>query len=96
MPKKDTLQLQIKNIPLEVETEGLGMVELMDLVGQVEEYMNHLDTVDTLKQALATALHFAIENYKQTHLAGGKQQEEISRVNDLILKLQHTLSANQA
>ncbi len=33
MPKKDTLQLQIKNIPLEVETEGLGMVELTDLVG---------------------------------------------------------------
>lgn len=92
MPKKELLPIKIKNIPLEVETEGLGVVEITDLAGRVESYMDQLNEVDTLKQALMTALHFAAQSYNQNLHEGGKRQEEISRVNDLIIKLQQTLA----
>ncbi|MCQ2410974.1 MAG: hypothetical protein MJ053_05820 [Elusimicrobiaceae bacterium] len=91
MAKRDIVQVEIKKIPLDVEAEGLGVVELTDLAGQVESYMQQLDEVDTLKQALMAALHFAARSYAQTQNEGGKRQEEESRLNDLILKLRGTL-----
>ena len=91
MPRKEIIQVEIKNIPLEVEGEGLGVVELTDLAGKVESYMQQLEDVDTLKQALKAALHFAAEAYQQSLQEGGKRQEEDSRVNDLILKLKSSL-----
>ncbi|MBR4592040.1 MAG: hypothetical protein IKO35_02420 [Elusimicrobiaceae bacterium] len=91
MPKRNLVQVEIKNIPLDVEDEGLGVVELTDLAGQVEAYMQQLDEVDTLKQALMAALHFAAKVYSQTQNEGGKRQEEESRMNDLILKLKSAL-----
>lgn len=91
MPRKEIIQVEIKNIPLEVEEEGLGVVELTDLAGKVESYMRQLEDVDTLKQALKAALHFAAAAYKQSLHEGGKRQEEDSRVNDLILKLKSSL-----
>ena len=95
MPKRDLVQVEIKNIPLDVEPEGLGVVELTDLAGQVESYMRQLDEIDTLKQALLAALHFAIQSYNQTQNEGGKRQEETSRVSDLILKLKSALETPQ-
>ncbi len=95
MAKKDIVQVEIKGIPLDVETEGLGMVELTDLAGQVETYMRQLDEIDTLKQALLAAIHFAAQNYAQTQNEGGRRQEENSRVNDLILKLKGALETPQ-
>jgi len=91
MAKKDIVQVEIKNIPLDIEDEGLGVVELADLAGQVEAYMQQLDEVDTLKQSLKAALHFAAQSYKQLQHEGGKRQEEEGRVNDLILKLKSAL-----
>jgi len=95
MPKRDLVQVTIKGIELEVEPEGLGVVELTDLAGQVEKYMAQTDEIDTLKQALTAALHFAAQSYAQTQNEGGKRQEENSRVSDLILKLKSALESPQ-
>lgn len=95
---KDIAEIQIKRIPLEVETNGLGMVEMADLAAEVEKHMARLQEegeVDTLKQALMTALHFAARAYLQTQTDGGKRKEEASRVDDLIIKLQTALDEPQ-
>ena len=91
MAKRDIVQVEVKKIPLDMETEGLGVVEWTDLAGQVEAYMQQLEEVDTLKQALMAALHFAAKSYTQTQNEGGKRQEEDARINDLILKLRGAL-----
>lgn len=95
---KDIVQVKIKRIPLDIEAKGLGMVELADLAASVEKYMQELQEegeIDTLKQALIAALHFAAKAYLQTQNEGGKRQEEESRVNDLIVKLKTALDAAQ-
>ena len=97
MPK-DIIQVEIKRIPIDIEAKSLGMVEIADLAASVEKYMQELQEegeIDTLKQALMAALHFAAKAYLQTQNEGGKRQEEESRVNDLIAKLQTALDASQ-
>lgn len=91
---KEIVQVEIKRIPLDIETTELGAVELTDLAATVEKYMQGLDEIDTLKQALITALHFAAVVYLQRQNDGGKRKEEESRVDDLIVKLQSALNAN--
>lgn len=91
---KEIVQVEIKRIPLDIETTELGAVELTDLAATVEKYMQGLDEIDTLKQALITALHFAAVAYLQRQNDGGKHKEEESRVDDLIVKLQSALNAN--
>lgn len=89
MPK-DIVQVEIKRIPLEVENSGLGGMELTELASQVEAYMLQVQMdgeIDTLKQALHAALHFAAEAYLKSQNEGGKRQEELNRVDELILKL---------
>lgn len=89
MPK-DIVQVEIKRIPLEVENSGLGGMELTQLAAQVENYMLQVQMdgeIDTLKQALQAALHFAAQAYLKTQSEGGKRQEEISRVDTLIAQL---------
>ncbi|HAM42462.1 MULTISPECIES: hypothetical protein [Candidatus Avelusimicrobium] len=90
---KEIVQVEIKRIPLDIETTELGAVELTDLAATVEKYMQSLDEIDTLKQALMTALHFAAVAYLQRQNDGGKRKEEESRVDDLIVKLQSALNA---
>lgn len=92
---KEIVQVEIKRIPLDIETTELGAVELTDLAATVEKYMQGLDEIDTLKQALMTALHFAAVAYLQRQNDGGKRKEEESRVDDLIVKLQSALNANR-
>ena len=97
MPK-DSIRGEIKRIPVDIEAKSLGMVEIADLAASVEKYMAELQEegdIDTLKQALMAALHFAAKAYLQTQNEGGKRQEEESRVNDLIAKLQTALDASQ-
>ena len=91
MAKRNIVQVEIKHIALDIEDEDLGVVELTDLASQVENYMQQLEEVDTLKQALIAAVHFAAQGYIKAQNEGGKRQEEENRVNDLILKLRHTL-----
>ena len=91
---KEVVQVEIKRSPLDIETTELGAVELTDLAATVEKYMQGLDEIDTLKQALITALHFAAVAYLQRQNDGGKRKEEESRVDDLIVKLQSALNAN--
>lgn len=91
---KEIVQVEIKRIPLDIETTELGAVELTDLAATVEKYMQGLDEIDTLKQALITALHFAAVAYLQRQNDGGKRKEEESRVDNLIVKLQSALNAN--
>ncbi len=89
MPK-DIVQVEIKRIPLEVENSGLGGMELTELAAQVEAYMLQVQMdgeIDTLKQALHAALHFASQAYLKSQNEGGKRQEELNRVDELILKL---------
>lgn len=95
---KDIVQVEIKRIPIDIEAKGLGMVEIADLAASVEKHMAELQEegeIDTLKQALMAALHFAAKAYLQTQNEGGKRQEEESRVNDLIAKLQTGLDSSQ-
>ncbi|WP_177746525.1 hypothetical protein [Candidatus Avelusimicrobium fimicolum] len=92
---KEIVQVEIKRIPLDIETTELGAVELTDLAATVEKYMQGLDEIDTLKQALITALHFAAVAYLQRQNDGGKRKEEESRVDDLIVKLQSALNVNR-
>ena len=91
MAKRNIVQIEIKHIPLDMEEDGLGVVELTDLAGKVEAYMGQLEEIDTLKQALMAALHFAAQAYVKDQNEGGKRQEEESRVSDLILKLRGAL-----
>jgi len=91
MAKRNIVQVEIRHIPLDIEDEELGMVELTDLANQVENYMNQLDEVDTLKQALIAAVHFAAQGYIKAQNEGGRRQEEESRVNELIAKLKSAL-----
>ena len=87
---KDIVQVEIKRIPLEVENSGLGGMELTELASQVEAYMLQVQMdgeIDTLKQALQAALHFAAQAYLKSQNEGGKRQEEISRVDALIAQL---------
>lgn len=89
MPK-DIVQVEIKHIPLEVENSSLGGMELAELAAQVENYMNQLQAdgeIDTLKQALYAALHFASQAYLKNQNEGGKRQEELNRIDSLILQL---------
>lgn len=91
MAKRNLVQVEIKHIALDMEDEGLGVVEWTDLAGKVENYMGQLEEIDTLKQALMAALHFAAQAYVKDQNEGGKRQEEESRVSDLILKLRGAL-----
>ena len=95
MAKRNIVQVEIKHLPLDIEDEGLGVVELTDLAGRVQEYMEQLDEVDSLKQALMAAVHFAAQSYVKNQNEGAKRQEEESRVNDLILKLTGALETPQ-
>ena len=95
MPK-DIVQVEIKRIPLEVENSGLGGMELTELAAQVEAYMQNLQAegeIDTLKQALYAALHFASQAYLKSQNEGGKRQEELNRLDELILKLKAAQTA---
>lgn len=95
---KDIVQVEINRITLEVEAKDLGVVELTDLAVTVEKHMKTLreeGEIDTLKQALITALHFAAQAYLQNQHAGGKRLEEESRVNELIHKLRTSLETPQ-
>ena len=87
---KDIVSVEIKRIPLEVENSGLGGMELTELAAQVEAYMLQAQMdgeIDTLKQALYAALHFASQAYLKSQNEGGKRQEELNRVDELILRL---------
>ncbi|WP_428054644.1 cell division protein ZapA [Candidatus Avelusimicrobium facis] len=94
MPK-NTVSVEIKRIPLDVEIPELGYVEIADLAAQVEKEMERLQeeegVIDTLKQALLVALEFAAKDYLKQLSDGGKQKEDSSRVDQLISKLQGVL-----
>lgn len=94
MPK-NTVSVEIKRIPLDVEIPELGYVEIADLAAQVEKEMKRLQeeegVIDTLKQALLVALEFAAKDYLKQLSDGGKQKEDSSRVDQLISKLQGVL-----
>ncbi len=94
MPK-NTVSVEIKRIPLDVEIPDLGYVEIADLAAQVEKEMKRLQeeegVIDTLKQALMVALEFAAKDYLKQLSDGGKQKEDSSRVDQLISKLQGVL-----
>lgn len=96
MPK-NTVTVEIKRIPIDVEIKDLGYVEIADLAAKVEREMARLQEeeglIDTLKQALVTALEFAAEAYLKGLAEGGRQQEDETRVDQLIAKLQSTLAA---
>ena len=96
---KNTVTVEIKKIPVDIEIPELGYVEIADLTAQVEKEMLRLqmeeEVIDTLRQALTVALHFAAKAYLQGLADGGKQQEEASRLDQLIGKLQNSLTENK-
>ena len=93
---KNTVTVEIKGIPIDVEIKDLGYVELADLAAKEEAEMRRLqdeeDIIDTLKQALTAALEFAAQAYLKGLAEGGKQKEEEARADQLIAKLQNVLS----
>ncbi len=92
---KNTVTVEIKKIPVDVDIPELGYVEVVDLATQVEQEMLRLQqdegVIDTLKQALATALYFAAKSYLKDLKDGGKLKEDVNRLDQLIGKLQNTL-----
>ncbi len=92
---KNTVSVEIKRIPIDVEIKDLGYVEVVDLASKVEREMMRLQEeeglIDTLKQALTVALEFAAEAYLKGLAEGGKQKEDQARVEQLINKLQGAL-----
>lgn len=92
---KNTVSVEIKRIPIDVEIKDLGYVEVVDLASKVEREMMRLQeeegVIDTLKQALTVALEFAAEAYLKGLAEGGKQKEDQARVEQLINKLQGAL-----
>ncbi len=96
MPK-NIVTVEIKGIPIDIDSKELGYVELADLATRVEKEMlrlqNEEDIIDTLKQALVAALEFAAQAYLKELNEGGKQKEENTRADQLIAKLQKALQA---
>lgn len=95
---KNTVSVEIKKIPVDVEIPELGYVEIADLAAKVEREMKRLqeedDVIDTLKQALIVALKFAAEAYLKEQAEGGKQKEDAARVDQLVAKLQSALGSS--
>ena len=87
MPK-NTVSVEIKRIPLEVEIPELGYVEITDLATQVEAEMKRLQeeegVIDTLRQALTVALHFAAKAYLKDIANGGQIKEHTNHIDNLI------------
>lgn len=97
MPK-DIVTVQIKRIPLEYENSELGVLELTDLATNVEKYMMELQAdgeIDTLKQALRAAMHFATMAYLANQNEGGKRKEEENRLDALISKVKTALEPSK-
>lgn len=96
---KNTVSVEIKKIPVDVAIDELGYVEIADLASQVEKEMLRLqqeeDVIDTLRQALMVALHFAAKSYLKDLKDGGKLKEDAGRLDQLISKLQTTLQADK-
>lgn len=92
---KNSVVVEIKKIPVEVEIPELGYVEIADLATQVEAEMTRLQeeegVIDTLRQALTAALVFAAKAYLKQLADGGKMQEDTIRVDHLIAQLKGTL-----
>ena len=92
---KNTVTVEIKKIPVEVEIPELGYVEIADLATQVEAEMKRLQeddgVIDTLRQALTEALLFAAKAYIKQLADGGKQKEDTVRIDHLISQLKGTL-----
>lgn len=91
---KNTIQLAIKNIPLTIKLDGLSEKEITDLALEVENKMISLQqdgVIDTLKQALQTALFFAKQEYlaQQKQLLQNKETQE--RTDKLIARLRQSL-----
>lgn len=97
MPK-NIVTIQIKRIPLEYEDSELGELELTDLAATVEKFMLNLQAdgeLDTLKQALRAAVHFAGQAYLNHQNEGGKRQEEENRIDALISKVKTALGPSK-
>ncbi len=91
---KDIIQVEIRKIPLDVEMQGLGGVEITNLAAEVDKKMAEIrenGEIDTLKQALLAALYFAAQAYVQGENEGGRRKEEETRVDGLIAKLKSSL-----
>lgn len=91
---KDIIQVEIRKIPLDVEIQGLGGVEITNLAAEVDKKMAEIrenGEIDTLKQALLAALYFAAQVYVQGENEGGRRKEEETRVDGLIAKLKSSL-----
>lgn len=91
---KDIIQVEIRKIPLDVEMQGLGGVEITNLAAEVDKKMAEIrenGEIDTLKQALLAALYFAAQVYVQGENEGGRRKEEETRVDGLIAKLKSSL-----
>ena len=90
----DIIQVEIRKIPLDVEIQGLGGVEITNLAAEVDKKMAEIrenGEIDTLKQALLAALYFAAQAYVQGENEGGRRKEEETRVDGLIAKLKSSL-----
>lgn len=98
MPK-NIVSVEIKKIPLDIETKELGYVELTDLAAKVEQKMQQLQeddgVIDTLKQALLAAMSFAAEAYLNQQNEGGKRKEEEARLDEMLMRLQSSVEMSK-
>ena len=74
---KDIIQVEIRKIPLDVEIQGLGGVEITNLAAEVDKKMAEIrenGEIDTIKQALLAALYFAAQSYVHGDNEGGRRK----------------------
>ncbi|WP_424245190.1 cell division protein ZapA (FtsZ GTPase activity inhibitor) [Elusimicrobium posterum] len=93
---KKGIEVSVRRIPLEVAIDGVEPMEVSSLASMVEKRMQDIadktGTIDTLKLAIMTAMEFAAEVYIKGVDSGAKRQDELHRVNELILKLQASIT----
>ena len=95
MPKKG-LEVTVCRIPLEINIDGVEPMEIATLVTMIEKKMQDISdrtgTIDTLKLAIMTAMEYAAEVYLKGAGDSAKSQEAGRRIDEIILKLQTTLT----
>ncbi|WP_428897214.1 Cell division protein ZapA [Parelusimicrobium proximum] len=94
---KRNMEVYVKGIRLEVDTERIGPMEIPTVIEILEKKMSDLSAstglLDSLQLAYLAAMEFAAEIYLRGQDSSTQKREDTQVVDELILKLQNSLSS---